>query len=160
MTNQSDSLALSPLMFGEAFFAGAAAMQRQIAEGMMAVFDAVADAMSDSLRATAALAHDIGNAEKPSDVAAAGIAWFQGRVERATTWWRALFERVPFPSSTPTAAAPEPKALPAPAAVKRAPVLPQPEPSIASKPPAGKLRRAAPVVVDKAPKKTARPAAK
>lgn len=157
MTNQSDSLALSPLMFGEAFFAGAAAMQRQIAEGMMAVFDAVADAMSDSLRTTSALAHDIGNAEKPSDVAAAGVAWFQGRIERATSWWRELFEHASDARAAPT---PEPKALRAPALVKHAPVLPQPDRSIASKPPAGKLRRATPVVVDKPVKKTARPTAK
>src|SRR6185369_6447912 len=83
MTQPADSPTLSPFMFGEVFFAGAVAMQRQIAESIMTVFDAVADAMSDSLHATAALAHGIGNAQRPSEAAAAGAAWFQGRVEKA-----------------------------------------------------------------------------
>ena len=66
MSHQAD--ALSPFLFGEAFLAGAAALQQQIAEGMLAVFDAVADAVSDSLRANAHLAHDIGSAQTPVDI--------------------------------------------------------------------------------------------
>jgi hypothetical protein len=157
MSNQADSFALSPLMFGEAFFAGAAAMQRHIAQGMMVVFDAVADAMSDSLRASAELAHEIGNAQTPVEVAAASCSWFQGRVEKGLSWFRALAERMPFASPAPQP--PEPQIL-LPAAIKRAPGAPQVEPQMPTKPPAGKLRRAAPIVIEKLPKKPARPAAK
>jgi len=161
MTQQADSLTLSPFMFGEAFFAGAAAMQKQIAESMMAVFDAVADTMSDTVRATAALAHDIGNAQQPSEAAAAGTAWFQGRVEKSLGWWSAFVERVTRASRMPAAKATEPPALAAPQAIRRAPVVPQISAPNATKPPAGKLlRRATPVVVNKPSKKPARSAAK
>ena len=153
MSHQADSFALSPFAFGEMFFAGAAAMQQQIAEGMMAVFDAVAEAMSDSLRAGTQLAHDIGNAETPVHALAAGYAWFQGRAERGLTWFRTRSEPM-------TAAPAAPAVTPQPTSVRRAPVLPQTEARIASKPPAGKLRRAAPIVIEKLPKKAARPAAK
>jgi hypothetical protein len=159
MTQQADSLALSPFMFGEVFFAGAVAMQKQIAEGMMAMFDAVADAMSESVRAAAALAHGVGNAERPSEAAAAGVAWFQGRVEKTLAWWWTLAERVAC-ARAPAAKAPEPIALPAPQEIRRAPVVPQIDAPAATKPPAGKLRRTAPAVVAKLPKKPARPTAK
>jgi len=153
MSHQAD--ALSPFMFGEAFLTAAAAMQRQVAEGMMAVFDAVADAMSDSVRASAQLAHEIGNAQTPVDAVSAGYAWFQGRVEKGMSWFRTLAERMPSPAS----AVSEPHEAAAPA-IRRAPVVPQSEPRMATKPPAGKLRRGAPIIIDRLPKKPARPAAK
>jgi hypothetical protein len=156
MSNPADSIALSPLMFAEAFFAGAAALQRQIADNMMTVFDAVADAVSDSLRAGAQLAQEIGDAKSPVDAAALGFAWFQGRAETSVSWFRALAERLwHAPAPETVSAVP---LLPAAPAVKRAPVMPQE--TIAPKPPAGKVRRAAPIVVDKLPKKPARPGAK
>jgi hypothetical protein len=160
MTQQADSLTLSPFMFGEVFFAGAVAMQRQIAESIMTVFDAVADAMSDSLHATAALAHGIGNAQRPSEAAAAGAAWFQGRVEKALSWWWTLAKRQAHPAHGSAVKSPEPAALPAPPAARSAPVVPQVETTIATKPPAGKLRQAPPAVIHKLPKKPARPASK
>jgi hypothetical protein len=156
MSNSADSVALSPLMFGEAFFASAVALQRQIADSMMTVFDAVADAVSDSLHANSQLAQEIGDARSPAEIVAANFAWFQGRVERSVSWFRALAEGL-WHAPAPEAAAAVPL-LPPPPAVKRAPVMPQE--TIASKPPAGKLRRAVPIVVEKAPKKPARPAAK
>ena len=164
MTQQADSLTLSPFMFGEVFLVGAVAMQRQIVESMMTAFDAVADAMSDSLHATAALAHGIGNAHRASEAAAAGAAWFQGRMEKALCWWWTHAERQPHrsaakvPAATAVTKAPEPAALPAPPAAQQAPVARRVE-TIAAKPPAGKLRQA-PVVVHKMPKKPARPASK
>ena len=160
MTPQADSLALSPFMFGEAFFAGAAAMQKQIAEGMMAVFDAVADAMSDSMRATAALAHGIGNAQQPREATEAGAAWLQGRVEKASAWWWTLAERMAHPSRIPATQAPEPNALPAPGGIRRVPIVPQIDAPVATKPPAGKLRRTTTAVIHKLPKKSARPTVK
>lgn len=160
MTQQADSLALSPFMFGEAFFVGAAAMQQQIAEGMMAVLDAVADAMSDSAHANAALAHGIGNARQPSEAAVAGAAWFLGRMEKTLGWWWSFVERLAHASRAPAAKAPQQAALPAPQPIRRAPVVPQIAAPAATKPPAGKLRRATPIVVAKLPKKPARPTAK
>jgi hypothetical protein len=158
MSTQADSFVLSPLIFGEAFFAGAAAMQRQIAEGMLAVFDAVADVMSDSLRAGAELAHEIGNAQTPIEAVASSHAWLQERVEKSFSWLLASATRLPFPSA-PVAQPAEPTLLPS-APPRRAPVVPQVPPRMATKPPAGKLRSAASIVVDKLPKKPARPAAK
>jgi hypothetical protein len=153
MSQQAD--ALSPFMFGDAFFTAAAAMQRQVAEGMMAVFDAVADAMSDSVRASAQLAQDIGNAETPADIASAGYAWFQGRIEKSMSWFRTLAERMPSPASAVSESHEA-----APPAIRRAPIVSQPAPRMAIKPPAGKLRRGAPIIIDKLPKKPARPTAK
>jgi hypothetical protein len=154
MSNQADSIALSPLMFGEAFFAGAAAMQQQIADGMLAAFDAVADAMNDSLRASAKLVDDIGRAETPADIAAAGHSWFQGRVEKSVGWFRAVAERLAPRSGAP---APQVQALPAP--IRRAPVAPQGDIRMPTKPLAGKIRPA-PIIVAKAAKKPARSTAK
>lgn len=157
MTQQADPLALSPFMFGEAFFAGAVAMQRQIAEGMLAVFDAAADAMRDSLRATAAFAHDIGNAQTPAEAAAAGFAWLQGRAERATTRFSALPRVAPATSGRPHASE---SLAPLATAMRRAPVVPQAETRMQPKPPAGKLHGAVPTVLPKTPKKPARTGAK
>jgi hypothetical protein len=151
MTHQADSFALSPFAFGEMFFAGAVAMQQQIVEGMMAVLDAVAEAMSDSLRASAELANGIGNARTPADIVTVGSAWFQGRAQKGMSWFRVFAERAPAVATPPALPAPAPAPV-----VRRAPV----EPQIATKPPAGKLRRGAPIVIDKLPKKPARSAAK
>lgn len=153
MSTHAHSIAISPLLFGEAFIAGAVAMQKRIADDMLAAFDAVADAMSDSLRANATLADDISRAETPADIVAAGHAWLQGRAQQGMSWLRVLGERLAARSVTPQPQA----ALPAP--VRRAPVAPQAEIRMPTKPPAGKLR-SAPIVVAKAAKKVARPAAK
>lgn len=153
MSSQAHSVALSPLLFGEAFTAGAVTMQQQIAEGMLAAFDAIADAMTDSLRANASLVDDIGHAQTPADVVAAGHAWLQGRAQKGMGWVRALGERFASWSGSP-----QPQtSLQAP--VRRAPVAPQTEIRMPTKPPAGKLR-SAPIVVARAAKKPARPAAK
>jgi hypothetical protein len=155
MSTQADSIALSPLWFGEAFIAGAAAMQKQIAGGMLAAFDAITDAMNESLQASAKLVDDIGHAETPVDVVAAGCAWTQGRAARALGWLRSLTERLASSWSEEAPAAPA--ALPA--AVRQAPVVSQAEIRMRTKPPAGKLHPT-PIVVAKAAKKPARPAAK
>jgi len=153
MSNPAESIALSPLTLGEVFLASAVTMQRQIADSVLAVFDAVADAMSDSLHAGAKLADDIGHAETPVDVAAAGCSWVQGRVEKSLTWFRALVERLAHRSG---AAAPQ-AALPVP--IERAPVMPQQDIRMPTKPAAGKIRQA-PIVVPRMAKKSARPTAK
>ena len=158
MSHQADSLAFSPFMFGELFVVGAARMQQQIAEGMLAAFDALADAMSDSLRASAELAHEIGNARTPADAMAASVAWFQGRAEKSMSWFHAVAARTPS-AKAPALRSPEPQAAPAP--VPRAPVLPQAETRLATKPPAGsKLGRGTPIIVNRLPKKPARSATK
>jgi hypothetical protein len=153
MSNPAESVALSPFLFGEVFLEGVASIQRRMTQSMLAVFDAVADTMNDSLRAGAALADDIGHAETPVAVAAAGVAWAQGRMEKSLSAFRALVERIAARST-----APAPQAAAAPA-VRRAPVVPQQEIRIVPKPPAGKLRRSGPILADKG-KKPARPGAK
>jgi hypothetical protein len=160
MSNQADSIALSPLMFGETFLAGAAAMQQQIADSMLAAFDAAADAMNESLRASVKLVDDIGHAETPADIAAAGYSWLQGRVEKGFGWLLALGERLASRSGAPVPQA----ALPAPirrAAMlpQRAAMLPQEDIRMPTKPLADKVRPA-PIVLARTAKKPARPTAK
>ncbi|HEX2117181.1 MAG TPA: hypothetical protein VHM01_22475, partial [Alphaproteobacteria bacterium] len=80
--------------------------------------------------------------------------WLEGRIEKGMSWFRALAGCVP--SSSQASESHDPTSL----AIRRAPTVPQLEPRIAAKPPAGRLRRTAPIVIDKLPKKPVRPGAK
>lgn len=153
--SKTESVLSPPDLFGAMLFASAAAIQRQVAEGMLAAFDLMADAIDGTVQANARLMAEIGDAETPLAMAAAGVAWLQSGLRTGMGWLRAVATRAA--SGAPAPRTPVAAMRPPPAQDKRVPVLPPA--AMAPKPPAGKLRRAAPVV-DKLPRRPARSAAK